>query len=232
MPPPPPSSRSPSPSLSPASTPSPSTFLASASAAGGPGAPDRPPPAHHLGLRLTVPDTPDAADLERIDAALGAANGVAAPLHEVRPLACLLHPLRPASAPRWPDAGTEEGLEEGREAGHAVGGAVGRTWGRCAELQQLWVHESLRRQGLGAQLVRAFEAQAAARGCTLVYLETFSFQAPSLYRALGYETLATLEGFAPGIAKFIMARRLIEATLSSGAQTGSGPAPALAPDRG
>jgi ribosomal protein S18 acetylase RimI-like enzyme len=64
-----------------------------------------------------------------------------------------------------------------------------------------------RRGGIGAALVRRFEALAAQRGCTVFYLETFSFQAPALYRRLGYEVAATIAGFAPGVEKHLMVRR-------------------------
>ena len=87
-------------------------------------------------------------------------------------------------------------------------GAVGRRWGECAELQQLWVRPDLRRQGLGARLVRAFEAHAASAAAGVVYLETFSFQAPRLYRALGYEMRHTIEGYASGIEKHLMVHEL------------------------
>lgn len=137
-------------------------------------------------LPVRFDDAPAPAALQRIDDGIGEANDGAAPLHEVRPLACVAH-----------DAGAA-----------VVGGAVGRTWGRCAELQQLWVDPAWRGRGLGATLVRRFEAAAAARGCGTVYLETFSFQAPRLYRALGYEALSAIAGFAPGVVKYQMARRL------------------------
>ncbi len=93
-----------------------------------------------------------------------------------------------------------------RASGELVGGAVGRTWGTCCELQQLWVEPGQRRQGIGARLVREFEHQAAVRGCRTFYLETFSFQAPRLYRTLGYEVRLELHGFAPGIVKYTMVR--------------------------
>jgi ribosomal protein S18 acetylase RimI-like enzyme len=119
-----------------------------------------------------------------VDTGLGDANDAAAPLYEVRKLSAFA---------RLP-------------SGEVIGGAVGRTWGECCELQQLWVHDAHRRQGLGAQLVRLFEQRAAERGCRTFYLETFSFQAPSLYRSLGYRVVAEIAGFAPGIAKFLMRR--------------------------
>ena len=94
------------------------------------------------------------------------------------------------------------------EEGGVIGGAVGRTWGECAELMQLWVAPSHRRAGIGASLVRRFEDHAAARGCKLCYLTTFSFQAPRLYLALGYEVAWEIRGFPQGIAKYEMARKL------------------------
>lgn len=124
-----------------------------------------------------------------VDRGLGDANDAAAPLHEVRPLRCFA-----------------------RDAdGRVVGGAVGRTWGACCELQQLWVDPARRRQGLGAALVRAFEARAAARGCTDAYLETFDFQAPRLYAALGYSVAHTLDVYPHGIARHLMVKRLAAA---------------------
>jgi GNAT superfamily N-acetyltransferase len=130
-----------------------------------------------------------AADARIVDAGLGVANEAAAPLHQVRRL---------ASFARACD-------------GTVIGGAIGRTWGSCCELQQLWVEPTWRRQGLGARLVRAFEALAQQRGCRTYYLETFSFQAPRLYEALGYRTQLAIDGFAPGISKFVMVRELARA---------------------
>lgn len=37
-------------------------------------------------------------------------------------------------------------------------------------------------------------------------LETFSFQAPALYRSLGYEVKLELRGFSAGVVKFTMVR--------------------------
>jgi GNAT superfamily N-acetyltransferase len=127
---------------------------------------------------------PPEADL--IDAGLVTANEAAAPLHEVQRLACI---ARAAD-------------------GTVIGGAIGRTWGECCELQQLWVEPAHRRRGLGAQLVRAFEGRAQQRGCRTFYLDTFSFQAPRLYRALGYEVQLELRGFGPGIVKYTMVREV------------------------
>ena len=142
----------------------------------------------HRALEITVTLHDDVPALEGrlVDNGLGDANEAAAPLHQVRGLSAF------ARAP----------------SGAVVGGAVGRTWGECCELQQLWVDPAQRRRGVGARLVREFERRAETRGCRTFYLETFSFQAPSLYRSLGYEVAHELRGFAPGIVKYLMVRRL------------------------
>lgn len=148
----------------------------------------------------THEDIPESEALH-IDAGLGAANSAAAPLHEVRPLACFARST------------TDEE--------QAVGGVIGRTWGQCAELQQLWVEPAFRQKGIGAQLIRTFEETALARGCTLCYLETFSFQAPVLYQSMGYEIKLELQGFAPGIVKYVMTRDLTAAPKPYASNMGS-----------
>jgi ribosomal protein S18 acetylase RimI-like enzyme len=135
---------------------------------------------------VTSHDDPPAEEAALIDHGLGESNDAAAPLHEVRPLSCF---ARIAS-------------------GTVIGGAVGRTWGRCCELQQLWVEPSLRRRGIGAQLVREFEAHAERRGCSVYYLETFDFQAPGLYRSLGYEVTYEHAVYPHGIVRYMMVRTI------------------------
>jgi ribosomal protein S18 acetylase RimI-like enzyme len=129
-------------------------------------------------------DTAPVAETAIIDAGLDAWNCAAAPLNAIQPVTCV------ARAP----------------SGEVVGGAVGRTWGECAELQQLWVESEHRRNGIGSELVRLFEARAKARGCRTLYLTTFSFQAPALYQSLGYRPAVEVRGFPSGIVKYVMVR--------------------------
>jgi ribosomal protein S18 acetylase RimI-like enzyme len=135
-------------------------------------------------LVFTVHDDLPGEAAQAVDAGLGAANDAAAPLHEVCVLSCFA---------RLP-------------MGEVVGGAVGRTWGTCCELQQLWVAPDRRRAGIATRLVQQFEGRATERGCRTFYLETFSFQAPGLYRSLGYEVKLELRGFSTGIVKYTMVR--------------------------
>lgn len=137
-------------------------------------------------LRYEVHDVVLADAGRVVDDGIGAFNAAAAPLGGVMPLACF---ARAAD-------------------GEVVGGAVGRTWGECCELQQLWVSEARRREGIGAALLARFEARAAQRGCRTVYLDTFSFQAPAFYRGRGYAAAAELRGFPDGIVKYLLVKPL------------------------
>lgn len=135
---------------------------------------------------ISVHDACPQAEAALVDQGLGDANDAAAPLHEVKPLSCFARDAE----------------------GQVIGGAVGRWWGRCCELQQLWVRPEYRRQGLGAQLVRAFEERGRAHGCTAFYLETFNFQAPQLYESLGYRIAHAHDVYPHGIVKFLMVKQL------------------------
>src|SRR5262245_58812543 len=94
-------------------------------------------------------------------------------------------------------------------SGTIVGGALARWWGQCCELQQLWVDERHRSAGLGSRLVRMVEAEASTRGCNVLYLDTFSFQAPAFYLKLGFHVACEFKGFPNGASKFIMSKHLV-----------------------
>jgi len=137
-------------------------------------------------LTLELTDTPAAADLAVVDAGLETSNRAAADLDAVQPLAVFVRDAH----------------------GQVVGGLRARSWGRAAEIQQLWVHPDLRLRGLGLRLMRTAEAALVARGCTLAYLETFSWQAPWLYLRCGFEIAAQFEGMPRLGVKYVMHKHL------------------------
>ena len=136
-------------------------------------------------LSYTVHDFLPREEASLVDEGLGTSNEQVAPIHEIKPLSCFAR----------------------AESHRVVGGAVGRTWGACCELQQLWVDPAFRRRGIATRLIREFEARAQARGCHVFYLETFSFQAPQLYRSLGYEVQHELAVYPHGIVRYSMVRK-------------------------
>ena len=91
----------------------------------------------------------------------------------------------------------QTGVDDGRwltvfvrdDSGRIVAGLHGWTWGGGAKVQTLWVRQDLRRHGYGTRLLAAAEAEARARGCDRILLDTFAFQAPLFYQKHGYEVL-------------------------------------------
>ncbi len=58
----------------------------------------------------------------------------------------------------------------------------------------LWVKEEFRAEGYGSILVKEAEKVAKEKGCKLITLETFDFQAKDFYLKHGYEIIGVLDG--------------------------------------
>jgi GNAT superfamily N-acetyltransferase len=84
------------------------------------------------------------------------------------------------------------------DAGVVRGGLWGCTMFEWLHVQMLVVPESLRGQGIGSALMALAEMEARARGCRGMHVDTFSFQAESFYRKLGFSLFGVLEDFPPG----------------------------------
>lgn len=65
-----------------------------------------------------------------------------------------------------------------------------------AEIAKMLVLRTARRRGVGAALVRAAEAAAAAMGRTLLVLDTASEDAARLYESLGWTFVGAIPDFA------------------------------------
>lgn len=94
------------------------------------------------------------------------------------------------------------------DAGAIRGGITGGVWAGWLHVVALWVDEELRGRGLGRALVQAAEDEARSAGAHGAFLETHSFQAPGLYRRLGYVPIAEIESYPPGGSQLIMRKSL------------------------
>ena len=129
------------------------------------------------GLRFTVEDAPDPAEVRALVASLVAANGARAEPEGHRPLAAFVR------------RGSDEVV---------VGGASGYTHWGWLFVGHLWVAEEARRRGAGHRLVATMEDAARRRGCRAAHLDTYSFQALPFYLHLGYRPFGELADYPAG----------------------------------
>lgn len=90
-----------------------------------------------------------------------------------------------------------------------VGGLFGHSGMGWLYIDYLWLADSQRGNGLGAHLLGLAEDEARRRGCTGVFLYTYSFQAPGFYQKQGYEQMGVLEDCPPGHKRFYLKKRLL-----------------------
>lgn len=127
-------------------------------------------------LQLSLEDNPSLEDLDFLEHQINSYNILRVGADDYRPLALF-----------WRNADKQ-----------IMAGLSGYTWAGFCEIPFLWVHETVRRQGLGKELISAAEKEVKARGCSLVVLNSYSFQAPDFYKKLGYEEVGHVSDCPPG----------------------------------
>ena len=95
------------------------------------------------------------------------------------------------------------------EAGVALGGLEAQLRWSWLYIENFWLPEGLRGQGLGSQLLHSAEQFAVEQGCVGSYLDTFEFQALPFYERHGYTVFGVLEGFPPGFRRYSLQKRLV-----------------------
>lgn len=140
------------------------------------------------GLRIDVESNPSPQDLERVDEGLEAYNQAAADFSGVEPLYVMCRD----------------------DEGAVVGGVLARTWAEACEVQIIWVAEDQRRKGIASRLLAQTEAAARGRGCNIIFLDTFTFQAPAFYERSGYSCRYEIAGFPNGVRRMFFEKDLTE----------------------
>jgi GNAT superfamily N-acetyltransferase len=121
----------------------------------------------------------------------------------------ILAPLRDYNQSRTgPYAYRGLAIEIRNEQDTTIGGLWGGSSYDWLFIQLLVVPEPLRGQGLGSRLMSLAEDEAANRGCSAVWLDTFEFQAKAFYERLGYACFGQLEDYPKGFARYFMQKSL------------------------
>jgi ribosomal protein S18 acetylase RimI-like enzyme len=94
------------------------------------------------------------------------------------------------------------------EAGRLIGFAAGYSWAGAAELKQLWVDEAWREQGYGRALLNSFIAEAVSRNVRHIWVASYDFQAPGLYKKAGFQRMAEFPGWPEGHVNVVLRKSL------------------------
>ena len=86
-------------------------------------------------------------------------------------------------------------------AGNLIAGHTGEFFWNALYVAVLWVDEPHRGIHYGTSLLQSAERLAHERGCDVVYLNTFGFQAPGFYLRHGYKVIGEMHGVPHGCTR-------------------------------
>ena len=136
--------------------------------------------------RITVSDSPDAKDADRVLSGLGSFNLAAVGPSNRQPLASFYR------------------LEPGADIDAGLIGFTAWDW---LYVEKLWVSEAVRGRGVAASLLAAAEAHATGRGCKAAWIDTFNPCARALYIRCGYTVFGELPDFTAGRTRVFLQKR-------------------------
>ena len=77
-----------------------------------------------------------------------------------------------------------------------------------AYIDTLCVDEAYRGKGLGSKLLIDIEKTAKDKGCCLIHLDTFDYQAKEFYEKQGYELFSTLDDCPKGHFRYYLKKNV------------------------
>ena len=92
--------------------------------------------------------------------------------------------------------------------GRIVGGLTGDLYWNALYVELLWLEEGARKSGLGAGLMREAERRARRARKELIFLNTYSFQAPGFYRRLGFRSFGRIRDYPRGASRIFFVKAL------------------------
>jgi ribosomal protein S18 acetylase RimI-like enzyme len=100
------------------------------------------------------------------------------------------------------------GFELVNADGARIGAIAGYSWADMVEIKQFWIDESHRGHGFGRTMLECAIAEAKGRKCRVIWVVSYTFQAPGLYERCGFERVAELTDFPPGHSQIVLRLRL------------------------
>ncbi len=99
-------------------------------------------------------------------------------------------------------------LRDGEE--NVVGGLIADVYGPhgACHIKDLWVAEALRGCGAGSALMERLEEEVRGRGCRLVHVDTFDFQAQGFYERHGFTVFGSVTYPKTGRTRHFMSKTL------------------------
>ena len=93
--------------------------------------------------------------------------------------------------------------------GKIIAGCIARMYcWNVVYVDILWVDEEYRGFGLGSKLLDNIETTAKDKGCYLIHLDTFDFQAKGFYEKQGYIIFGVLEDCPKGHCRYYLKKQL------------------------
>lgn len=78
----------------------------------------------------------------------------------------------------------------------------------CLYIDSLYVDDKYRNNGLGRKLLEEIEIIAKEKGCKLIHLDTFDFQAKDFYLKQGYEIFGILDECPENHKRYYMKKNI------------------------
>ncbi|GER91349.1 N-acetyltransferase [Dictyobacter vulcani] len=91
---------------------------------------------------------------------------------------------------------------------HWIGGITAELYWNWLEINDFWLADELRGQGLGSSLLAQVEQLAKENDARKVLLTTFDFQGKTFYERHDYKVVGVVEDYPPGSNYYTMVKTL------------------------
>ena len=93
--------------------------------------------------------------------------------------------------------------------GKIIAGCVAKMYcWNVTYIDTLWVDSEYRGKGLGKKLLAEIENTAKEKGCYLIHLDTFDFQAKEFYERFGYWVFGVLKDCPKGHCRYFLKKEI------------------------